>query len=183
MTGMNIKNISVNLKKWKSYAGLIILIIVIASLYWTYKHPKVIYQSIYYPLPPVIKTEKVYIPIKVEVLNKAEAIKKIALPEEIISNSAKQITSTGIALPYEGTTNIVNVIDTESGKSIIFAKQNPLPPMEFLNNREIGVRYNGWDKEVYGRWQFFRAGGVRLGLYGEMGDGGSRVMVEASYKF
>lgn len=156
--------------------GLVIILLAVSAIWgWYFKKPQVITvpTDVYVPVPQiqeVIKVKTVYVDVgKVQVLDKAEAIKKLGgFPEIAATDPNKQITSTGVIPPYKGRTNVVNVIDTKSGVSEIMAKRIPLPFMAIEQERYAGVRIgsNG-NITAFAEWGFGRIGKAHIAAYGQ----------------
>jgi len=176
---------------------VLILLLVAGGLFAWYREQNrpVISKTEYVNVPQVkevVRIKRVEIPVKkVVVLDKKEASKKLALPEEIKKDPARQITASGEIAPYEGKTDVLAVLNTGSGESSIIAKQRPLPLFDFENKKEIGIRYgfsvkasDNYEGAAYGRWDFLRIGNVHLGVYGEVNTtGDAKAQVSAGYRF
>jgi hypothetical protein len=171
--------------------GLLALASVVA--WYRGQHEIPMSKTVYIKVPEakeVVKIKRVEIPIeKIVVIEKEAATKKLDLPADIKDDPAKQITASGVLPPYEGKTNVLAVIDTGTGVSSIVAKQVPLAFMDFINKKEIGIRYgasfeNNLEGDLYGRWDFFRIANAHIGVYGEVNTtGDAKAMVQAAYKW
>ncbi len=159
------------------------------------EHPPVASKTEYIKVPQiktVTKIKRITVPVeKVVTIEKQVVVEKLKLPPEIAQDDNKQVISTGEVVPYEGKTNVVAVLDTKTGESQIIAKQAPLPFFDFVNKREIGLRYGygsaskvSMETDIYGRWDFLRIGNVHLGVYGEVNTNGEgRAMISAGYRW
>lgn len=180
-----------------SLTGILVTILaalaITAAVVSWYRPQAVVSVKEYVKVPEIRTVEKikrVEVPVeKVIVLEKTSVSEKIELPEEIKRDDAKQITSTAEIESYDGKTNVVSVIDKDTGETTILAKQEQLPLIDFENHKEIGIRYGYATKtnrqaDIYGRWDFLRVGNVHLGVYAEANtDGDAKAMVAVSYKW
>lgn len=152
-------------------------------------------SSVEYIKVPQIKTvtkiEKVVVPgpERIVTVEKEKIVEKEKLPDWIRDNADIQVVATGEIAPYEGTTNVIAVIDTKMGDSEIVARRVPLPFFGFENVKETGLRV-GLDRTgelagaIYGRWSFLRVGNAHLSAYGEADNkGNAGVMLEIGYRF
>jgi len=105
-------------------------------------------------------------------------------------DETEQAIATGVIAPYEGKTNVVATLNTETGVGNIIAKQMPQPFMSFENKKELGVRA-GYTTDgakahtsIYGRWNFMRVGNVHMGMYGEVNSEGAGIaQIDINYRF
>jgi hypothetical protein len=156
-----------------------VLVCVFCSLLWSWQHPHEIITDHYIEVPQiqeVIQIQKVPIYInKVIVLDKSELIKKVpGLPQSFIDNPKEQVTTTGQIKPSRTNTNVLSVINTDSGASHMLAKTTAPKLMGFVSDKSWGGRY-GYDKngqriEVFGQVDFFRVGPAYIGGYVEAGS-------------
>jgi hypothetical protein len=116
----------------------------------------------------------------------------LKLPDAIGQDQAKQIVATAQVPPYEGTTHVVAITDTNTGTSEIVAKQEPLPLFAFRNDKELGMRAGisgqGYAGALYGRWTFARVGRFHISGYGEVQTNAhmrsdAKIQLEASYRW
>jgi len=159
------------------------------------EHPPVASKTEYVKIPEiqtVTKIKRITVPVeKVVTLEKPVVVEKLKLSETIAKDDAKQVISTGEVASYEGKTNVVAILDTKTGESQIIAKQEPLPFIDFVNKREVGLRYGygsasklSMEADIYGRWDFLRVGNVHLGVYGEVNtNGDGKAMISAGYRW
>lgn len=139
----------------------------------------------------VVKIKRVEVPgpEKIVTIEKKVLVEKIKLPEWFLAET-EQAIATAVIPPYEGKTNVISTLNTETGIGNIIAKQEPLPFMQFENKKEAGVRV-GYTTDgakahttIYGRWNFMRIGNVHLGLYGEANSEGAGIaQVDLNYHF
>ncbi|MDD4986746.1 MAG: hypothetical protein PHQ43_13415 [Dehalococcoidales bacterium] len=183
-------------KKLMIYALAFFLLCAIASsIYFWYEgnHRPVVSKTEYVKVPEIRTVEKVRtveIPVEKIVIREKEGVTKyVTLPSEIKDDPAKQITTTATVEPYEGKTNVVSIIDTQTGVSDILLKQDPLPFIALENRRELGFRsgYNSdsrLESTLYGRWTVLRIGNAHLGAYGEANtEGRGKAQLELSYRW
>ena len=137
-----------------------------------------------------IKRVEVPGPERIVTIEKEVVVEKLKLPDWIKDDANKQVIATAEIAPYEGKTNAAALLDTKTGESQIIAKQAPLSFFAFENKKELGVRagYTTDDFKtqatVFGRWQFFRVGNARLGIYGEANSEGNGIaQFELTYRF
>jgi hypothetical protein len=191
---------------------VIVLLLACSVVYGWFFKPKP-QNVIYYTSPPVIREtvriQKVYVPVgegtanqgKVQVLDKQAVIKAIpTLPPDVKEDSRQQITSTATITPYEGKTNVVNVIDTSTGVSRMLAHQEKLPFMSIESDGEIGARIGyvagvssspSMGGNVYVKYDFLRVGPIHTGGYAEAGyypmrkdnQAEAKVMIQVSRRF
>jgi hypothetical protein len=146
------------------------------------------------PIPTAANIPTVNIPVNhIVALDKKTVSKKLKLPDEIANDEKEQVVATAQtpATDTTGKTDIVAVTDTDTGKTEIVAKQEPLSFFALENNKAIGLRYGfgssskiNYEADAYVRWDVVRLGSVHLGLYGEvnsLGDG--KAMIQAEYRW
>lgn len=129
---------------------------------------------------------------EVEVYDKKSVSDVLKLPENISNAPEKEITANAEIPAYKGKTSVISVIDKNTGRSEIVAKQKPLPLFEFLNEKEIGIRYGyqfslaspSMAGEIYGRYTFARLGNVHIAAYGVIDNKPTaKAMIEGSYRW
>jgi hypothetical protein len=182
--------------KAKLILGALIAVALVAcasAIYFWYSAPassKVEYIKVP-KIRTVTKIKKVVVPGPGSILTveKQVVVEKLSLPDWVKDNKDKQVVATAEIAPYEGTTNAVAIMDTNTGVSEIIAKQMPLSLFGFENKREIGIRAGvdmkgGPVTSVYGRWGFLRVGNAHVGVYGEADSNGDAVaQIEIGYRF
>jgi len=128
-------------------------------------------------------------PLTVVTLDKAEVSKKLKLPDNITKQPAVEIIGTAKAVGLDDTFSVVSFMNMSTGRSGIITRAEPKPFLRFENKRELGVRYDLLKLDspvpttVYGRWKFAGVGPVDVGVYGELTNGKSKVMLEGSASF
>lgn len=164
--------------------------LLVSALWGWYRKPESVTQTVFTPapiLPAVVKVKTVYVTVKegkVVVLDKAEALKRIKGLEAIAADPNKQITSTASIAPYKGKTSTLNVIDTNTGISQIYAKREPLPLFAIEQDRYAGVRIGSTGNvTAFAEWNFLRVGKAHLAGYGQystkdQGEVGIQVKIE-----
>ena len=181
------------ISKIKIYLVILGVIIVIGSaLYAWYKKPSVITRTEYVEIPKikeVIKIKTIKVPVKeIVTIEKEAVIKKLNLPD-FATGPDKQIIATGVVDAYEGDTNVIAVMNTQSGTSEIIAKRKPLRFFAFQNKKRIGMRYGfntvkGQGGELYGEWTFFRVGAVYVAAYASINElAQAKAMLDVSYRW
>lgn len=188
------------LKNWKTivsaiYALIITLALISAIWAWYGERNKPpVSQTVYIPVDQIkevtkIKRVEVPGPEKIVTIEKKVIQEKIKLPDWFLDET-EQAIATGVIAPYEGKTNVVATLNTETGVGNIIAKQMPQPFMSFENKKELGVRA-GYTTDgakahtsIYGRWNFMRVGNVHMGMYGEVNSEGAGIaQIDINYRF
>lgn len=164
-------------KKDKTVQVLLIIlaIVLIASLWYNYRHPEVKEVTVFKPLPPIIKPVYIEVPYyheTIRTIEKATIIYKVeGLPDNVLHDTNLQITATGKVPPWKANTNVVSTFDLRTGYNELLFKQEPLPPMAFQNVFSIGAGYGirGWKETLALRsnFEFLRLGPFHFNLYGE----------------
>jgi len=178
--------------------GLLAVLAVLAvssAIYSWYRTPPAIFTDRYVSVPQiktVTKLKTVEVPVeKIVVIEKQVVVEKLKLPDWVKTDAGQQVLTTAEIPPYEGITNAVAVMNTQSGTSQIVAKQVPLPLFAFEAKREVGVRggvataaESNIDITIYGRWDFLRIGNTHIGAYVEGDSSGSaKAQVQVGYKW
>jgi len=157
--------------------AVVILLLAISAVWGWFRKPEVqyIHDQVFVPapaLPAVVKVKTVYVDVgKVQVLDKAEAIKKLdGFPENVAKDPDKEITSTARIAPHKASTSVINVISKKTGVSEIYAKREKIPFMAIEQERYAGIRI-GSTGQVTGfvEWGFARVGKLHAGAYGQYG--------------
>ena len=182
-------------KVYLTILGSLLFLVISAGLYSWYADPPAPISTVQYVKPPeireVVKIQRVTVPgpEKVITVEKKVLVEKIKLPDWFLDET-EQAIATAVIPPYEGKTNIIATLNTETGAGNIIARQEKLSLFAFENNKEAGVRAGiSSDKfsktaTVFGRWQFLRVGNTHLGLYGEANSDGEGVaQIEFTYRF
>lgn len=184
--------------KVKIIIGLLAVLAVLAvssAIYSWYRTPPAVFTDRYVSVPQiktVTKLKTIEIPVeKIVVIEKEKVVEKLKLPDWVKTDAGQQVLTTAEIPPYEGTTNAVAVMNTQSGESQILAKQVPLPLFAFETRREVGVRgglataaESNINVTIYGRWDFLRIGNTHIGAYVE-GDssGDAKAQIQAGYRW
>jgi hypothetical protein len=183
---------------WMAWAILLLGILLMLSIgvsWYRENHRPVLTKTVYQTVKEIkesLKIKRVEIPVdRIVVLEKKSLDKIVGLSDDLKTDEAKQVTATGVIPPYEGDTNVLAVIDTNTGKSTIEAKQVPLSFMDFENKKAVGARCGVSTKsvssvavDVYARWDFLRVERCHLGLYGEAGsEGNAKAQMQVEYRW
>lgn len=182
-------------KIYLTVLGCLLILMISAGLYSWYSEPPAPSSTVQYIQVPqikeVVKIKRVEVPgpEKIVTIEKKVLVEKLKLPDWFLDET-EQAIATAVIAPYEGQTNVVATLNTETGAGNIIAKQERLPLFAFEDKKEAGVRAgvssDKWDKKatIFGRWQFLRVGSTHLGLYGEANSDGEGVaQVEFTYRF
>lgn len=165
--------------------------------WWRANHITPISKTEYVKVPEikeVVKIKKVEVPGPkvVETIEKKVIVEKLKLPDWVKDDIDQQVIATAEIPPYKGATDAVAILNTKTGKSDIIAKQRSLSFFDFVNEKEIGIRYgmninqDGTKNQaaVYGKWDFVRVGNAYIGGYVEANTGSeAKAMVSVGYKF
>lgn len=184
--------------KWKIIIGLLAVLTLLAALssvwFWYKGQKPTITPGNYAQAPEVkevIKIKRVEVPgpERIVTVEKEVVVERLSLPAWVRDNPAEQTIATAQIAPYRGTTSAVAVLNTETGRSQIIAKQDPLPLLAFVNDREIGVRAGlnlkgEPETTLYGRYDFVRIGRAHVGVYGEAASTGqAKAQLSIGFKF
>lgn len=186
-------SLNISPSRWVLIIVIIIALVMAAAAYkgWTRPAEKI---TEYLPLPaPDVLAKVKYVTKQcpepgIQVIEKEVVVEKLVLPEPVASDERKEVTAAAEVPAYEGKTSVVSVIDMETGKTEIHAKQLPRPFLELLNRKELGLRV-GYDTgiemtgEAYGRWTFLRVASFHLAAYGEVAEDNAKAMLELSYRW
>lgn len=166
------------LQEWHEHKRWIIAVLIIVLIFGYYAKWKLAKPPQYIKVPEIrevikYKIKKVEVPIesgKVVVLEKKELVKHVEnLPEGFKDNPKKQATSTADLPPSKSGHDVLNIIDTESGVSEIFAKERKLSFFGLESKREIGARAGlsdaGRQVDVYLQQDVARIGTFYLSGY------------------
>ena len=188
------------LKNWKTIVtaiyALVITLALMSALYAWYgeRNKPPVSQTVYIPVDQIKEVEKIKRvevpgPEKIVTIEKKVIVEKLKIPDWFLDET-EQAIATGVIAPYEGKTNVVATLNTETGVGNIIAKQMPQPFMSFENKKELGVRA-GYTTDgakahtsIYGRWNFMRVGNVHMGMYGEVNSEGAGIaQIDINYRF
>jgi hypothetical protein len=186
--------------KTKIIFGAVIVFLTIALVAATYgwfkeRNKPAVSKVEYIKVPEikeVIKIEKVKVPGPKEIVTveKIKIVEKLKLPEWFSSSATEQAIATGVISPYEGKTNVVATLNTETGVGSLIVKQEPLSLMGFANDKQLYAKAGySTNKDtqisVGADWKFLRVGKIKVGVFGEgrasfgSGETGSSYPVEA----
>lgn len=185
--------------KIKIIGGVILLLLLLALMSATYawyieKNKPPVSKVEYIKVPEikeVIKIKRVEVPIeKIVTIEKQVLIEKMKLPDWFRTDTNKQAIATAVIAPYEGNTNAVAVVDTQSGVGEIVVKQEELSIAGFSNDKQLyakaGYSTNVETQVTLGaEWKFIRVGKIKVGAFAEgraafgTQEAGSRYPVEA----
>jgi len=173
----------------------LLILTISAGLYaWYFDTPAPTSTTQYIKVPEikeVVKIQRVLVPGPKEIVTIEKKViqEKLKLPDWFLDQT-EQAIATAVIAPYEGDTNVVATLNTETGAGNIIARQEKLSLFAFENTKEAGVRVGVTSDKlnnvstVFGRWQFLRIGSTHLGLYGEANSGGEGVaQIELIYRF
>lgn len=173
--------------------SITLLLVVGAGLYAWYSTPKQQLTpqfSVVPPIPEAAKVQTVEVPLRtVVVYQKAELQKKISLPAEIAQDASKQVTATADLPASRAGTEVISVIDTDTGVTTLQARAKELPLFGFENEKRIGVGYSMGIKgergiNVYGEWTVARVGNVYGGVRAEASSrGDTKATAQIEYRF
>lgn len=123
-------------------------------------------------------TEEVQLTVPLKTYSKKVATKKMALPQEVVTNPAKQVTATADLKPSDGGYTMAAITDTSTGITNIIAKEKPRPLFGFGGNSEIcllgGITNRGDSALVFVRQDMLRVGSVQLFTLGGGGVMGGK---------
>jgi len=166
------------INEWKEHKVWIIIAGVVILLFIYYVRWKTTEPPQYIKVPEIkevvkYKIKRVEVPVeKIVVLEKDKIIKHVKnLPEEFVNDTKKQVTSTAELKPSKAGYDVMNIIDTETGISEIYAREHRLPFFGFENQGEVGIRVGlsdaGREIDVYAQRNFVRVGSFHIGGYVE----------------
>ena len=166
------------IQEWHEYKRWIVILLIVAVTFGYYAKWKLDKPPVYVKVPEIkevikYKIKRVEVPIesgKVVVLDKKEVVKRIpGLPEGFADDPKKQVTSTADLPPSKSGHDVLNIINTESGESEIFAKERKLSFFGFESKREVGARAGlsdaGRQVDIYLQQDVARIGTFHLSGY------------------
>lgn len=139
--------------------------------------PQVITQTEYVSVPEikeVVKIKRVEVPgpERIITIEKEKIVEKLHLPEWFSGDANLQAIATAVVAPYEGDTNVVATLNTETGAGNIIARREPLSFMALESKTYFylkpGISTRGdfpFSGGVYR--QLLRIKNVHVGGYGE----------------
>lgn len=147
--------------------------------WWSWPTPPALTPKISAPLPPAKETSNTPpAPIEVRVVYVyPKAVKeKLDLPPAVQAQDSKQVTATGKLDAEERPYTLTSVLDTETGKSEIFARPDQQPLFGITKTGEVGVNYGISDEgakwRLSAKQDFLRIGAARIGIAGNLDQGG-----------
>lgn len=174
-----------------AFALYCLIALAATSAIWNWYKPQPTIQRQFAPAPEAKETaqiERETVPVKsIQAINKEKAAKRLNLPPSVKEDKSKAVTSTAEVTTKEGRIIAANILDTSTGVSEIYTKEEK-SFFGFPSNKEIGIRYGasteGMEGNIYGRWQFLRAGNAYLGAYGEIDTSAkAKAMVDLSFQW
>ena len=180
------------MNKGTSALIFVAVVAVSSSIYSWYMPQPVITKTEYVRVPEIKETVRIkrveVLVEKIVTIEKEVVVRELNLPDWIKNDKDIQVIATASIEPYEGTTDAVATMNTQTGEGMIVAKHRSLRLIPFENRKEIGVRYGatiaGPEVDVYAQWQFLRVGSTHLGLYVDANThSDARAMVQVGYRF
>ena len=159
--------------------SVVCAVTVIAALYGWYRPvtPQVqtVKQFVQVPVEKIVtKIKTVAVPVTTVVTyEKQVVVQKLALPDWINTDTDMQVIAQGDVGPYLGTTSVVSLLNTKTGKASLIMKQKPLPVIAFENTGEVGVNYYPLSYKagiisLIARYRFLRIMNLHVELNGEV---------------
>jgi hypothetical protein len=142
-----------------------------------------------------VKTKKIAPPKQIVVLNKEEAVKKLALPESVAKNDNEQIIATAISNGgYEAPpSDFVAVMNDETGETEIIKRERDMPFLMLADKIETGVGVGPGISPSGGNvnfvtgyidWRLVKVGPVMTHIYADYGNAtGGKVEFRVGYEF
>jgi hypothetical protein len=122
-------------------------------------------------------------PVKLQAYDKETAVKKMNIPEIILSDPKLELVGHGKVKPSEGGYTIGAVTNIETGKTEIITKEEPRPLFGFGGKTSIGalagVSTKGDVALMYVSQDLLRIGGVNIGAAGGAGTVGGELAAGA----
>lgn len=127
-----------------------------------------------------------------KIYKKSALQKKVQLPEEVLADDNQQVTAVVDVPPTEGGAEVSSVTDVVTGETRIYAREKPLPFLDFENEKRIGVGYGvgtqGATAKIFASWSFLRVGHTHLSVEGEVNssalrDPEAKASVVMDYRF
>jgi hypothetical protein len=118
-------------------------------------------------------------PVTLQAYDKETAVKKMNIPEIILSDPKLELVGTGRVKPSEGGYTIGAVTHTDTGKTEIITKEEPRPLFGWMGKSEIGalagVSTGGDTAIIYAKQDVLRIGSVNLAAVGGVGTVGGKL--------
>lgn len=170
------------MEKLKLYGLVGITLLAFFSAIWSWYHPR--YES-----DGSIRT------VYVNVTDKIRHSVAVPCPGGVVQGTSESLPSSqegpkepviasGDVPASGGGFEVKAVLSPETGQASILALPKPKPFFGFEDTKEIGVRYNGLQGSLFGRWTFVRVGSFYGSLYAEGStDRHAFAGVEVLYRF
>lgn len=177
------------LRQLKPYIPWVLVILAVLYLWWDFRNPKVEYQKEMVPVPVhklIEHTKYVQLGcVNTVAYDKADASKRLDVPDSVREDETKQVTAAGEIGPYRGITTVTVVLDTGTGRTSLLSRREPLPFFALMNDREFGMRMSsGGQYDIFGRWTFARVGAIHLAGYAEVNtQPEGMAAIEGSYRW
>ncbi len=115
-------------------------------------------------------------PVIVRAYNKAQAVKKLQLPQGVADDPDSQVISSAELGPSKGGYVTATVLDTRTGEAVTRVTEKPRALFELGGQTELGLRYGltsrgGQQAAVYARQDLLRISAVTVAGYGEVNAG------------
>lgn len=188
--------------KNKIIVGIIIAVLTLALIsvvgaWWKESHKPAVSKIEYVQVPVIkevekIKTVSVPGPKQIVTIEKEKIVEKLKLPAWFSADKNEQAIAAGKIPAYEGDTNIIATLNTDTGVGKLIMKQEPLGIVGFANDKRLYAKAGYSTNQeaqitVGGEWHFIRVGSIKAGVFGEARaafsvstmDPGSRYPVEA----
>jgi hypothetical protein len=122
-------------------------------------------------------------PVALQAYDKETAVKKMKIPEIILSDPKLELVGTGKVKPSEGGYTIGAVTNIETGKTEIITKEEARPLFGFGGKTEVGalagMSTKGDTALIYVKQDVLRVGSVNLGAVGGAGTVGGELAAGA----
>jgi hypothetical protein len=120
----------------------------------------------------VTKTEVTLTSNKIKIIPKSAVKKSITpLPAEVDDKSVEVLDTAEVA-PSENGTKVISVVNTETGETKIYTKENPPDLFAFENRWRVGVGYGvgteGTTAKIFGEYTALRVGKFHFGVQSEI---------------
>lgn len=172
---MNLKALA---KAWGIFIAAAVVAVVGIALWSCYPSvqtpPKAKEPQLATPAKETTKVQKESVSVsggKVVVLKKEQVKKEVIIPQEVADNPQKQITAVVTTPPAPAGTEVISVVNTDTGITQIYATPKEPSLFEFVNQKRVGVAYGlssgGTTLKVFGEWTVIRISKVHIGLQAE----------------
>lgn len=168
------------MRNLNTYGAWTIAVLALFSAFWMYFHPRyepdgsirTVYQDV---------TDKKRNPTTV----KCQDGNLVVTGEHPKSQEAPKepVIATGDVPASTGGFELKTTLSPSTGEAKIWAMPVQRPLFGFEDTKEVGLRYNGLDGSVFGRWTFMRVGSVYGSLYVELSTDRTFAGFEVLYRF